>query len=177
MIRHLLLLITCFLLSNFITYGQDSTVDKSVFDKALQLEKRHPSEFIVEASNLFDKGKKNEASFLFYLGQLRYRYYIGAKPNIKSSDKETYNALQMVAGSIINVHLGQHFDTYLHVIDLVLAWDNTHDFIYYSKTKKPEIQSQVVKGLIDYKQYLIDNKEKIQEQFNFPQASKSTTSN
>ena len=177
MVRHLLLLVNCFLLLSSITYGQDTTVDKNVFDKALQLEKRHPSEFIVEASNLFDKDKKNEASFLFYLGQLRYRYYIGAKSKIKSSDKETYNALQMVTGSVINVYLGQHFDTYLHVIDLVLEWDRTHDFIYFSKTKSPEKQSEVLKGLIDYKKYLIDNKEKVIEQFYFPKVSKDTTSN
>ena len=67
--RNLLLLITSFLLVNLISYGQDPTVDKSVFDKALLLAKRHPSEFLVEASELFDKNNKNEASFLFYLGQ------------------------------------------------------------------------------------------------------------
>ena len=40
-----------------------------------------------------EKNKDKEAAFLFYLGQLRYRYYLAAKPKIKSSDKETYNAL------------------------------------------------------------------------------------
>src|SRR5580765_4898046 len=42
---------------------------------------QHPSVYYGYALNLFDQGKKDDAVFWFYAGQLRYRFYLNANPD------------------------------------------------------------------------------------------------
>ena len=46
------------------------------------IEGRHPAAYYILAAKLFAGGKKDDAVFWFYLGQLRYRFHLAANPEL-----------------------------------------------------------------------------------------------
>jgi hypothetical protein len=47
-----------------------------------ELPASHPMAYYVYASRLFKEGKKEDALFWYYVGELRYRFYLAANPNL-----------------------------------------------------------------------------------------------
>ena len=80
--RYILLTIILLACLPLISFGQDKLLGKQVYDTAATCEKAHPSGFYSSAASFYAKGDKYGAAFLFYLGQLRYRYYCAANPNL-----------------------------------------------------------------------------------------------
>jgi hypothetical protein len=59
-----------------------------------RIEGAHPATYYVFASKLFQDGRKDEAVFWFYLGQLRYRIHLGArKGHDPSGDAALFGSL------------------------------------------------------------------------------------
>ena len=151
----------------FSCFGQGKLFSKEVFDTALRCEKEHPTSFYTAAGSFYGKGDKYGASFLFYLGQLRYRYYVSANPDVKEDgDKAILASLNSVLGDEINFFLGDHFDNYIIVLDSVIAWDKRHDYTFYPKKKDPQAHDDILDGLVKLRAYVIDNKEKLIEAHN-----------
>ncbi len=131
---------------------------------ALRLEKEHPAGFFEEAAQEFKVGKIHDAGFLFYLGQLRFKYYLKSNPDLSpSGDPALYGALFSTVGGALNPELIKDYDGYLSILDSVIAWDKNHDFEFFSKTKFPDKQKETLDGLIKYRQYVVDNKKELIE--------------
>ena len=146
-----------------VSFGQSAIPGKQANDTAAACEKAHPSGFYSSAASFYAKGDKYGAGFLFYLGQLRYRYYIKANPNLpKDGDPAILASLNSTIGQEINFFLGGHVDEYLKVIDAVLAWDTTHDFTYFSKKKDPEGAKGILEGLVKLRDYVASHKKEIE---------------
>jgi hypothetical protein len=43
---------------------------------------QHPAAYYKHAMTLFNRSRKNDAVFVFYLGQLRYRTHLAARPDL-----------------------------------------------------------------------------------------------
>lgn len=99
-----LLLFICFICSN--SYSQDQSklyksiyetsdslkknnkileIDKKVFKEAKKIDKEHPAKYLEATGVYITKSKFNEASFLYYVGTLRYQYYNKSSPNYRAS--------------------------------------------------------------------------------------------
>ncbi len=120
----------------------------AVSEKALALEKKSYADFFIAAADEVKAGHKKDAAFLFYLGQLRGRYYVQSNPATTPADKETYTAAQLTLGQYINDYLGGESDTWVNVLNEVIAWDKTHEYEYYPKTKDPKTYQDILGGLI-----------------------------
>src|SRR5689334_9712989 len=71
------------------------------------LPNHHPSAYYGYAIRLFDQGKKDDAVFWFYVGQLRWRFYLKANPNLDpSGDPAALGALNATIGPTINGYAG-----------------------------------------------------------------------
>src|SRR4030095_3345483 len=67
------------------------------------IEQNHPAAFYILASKLFGDGKKDEAVFWFYAGQLRYRFYLKANPGLNpSGDPALFASLSETVGRPVN---------------------------------------------------------------------------
>ena len=53
--------------------------------EAVALSGSHPAEYYLRAGQLFKDGRSDDAVFVFYLGQLRYRAHLMARPNLPRS--------------------------------------------------------------------------------------------
>jgi len=148
------------------TFGQNDTIiSKETKELAIKLEKKHPAKFFDSASRLYKAKHLNDAAFLFYLGQLRYKYYLAAGEG-SDSDGQLFASLQNVLGEQINFDLGENLDNYLMLLEEVINWDRLNDYKYYSKTNLPGKHKKVLEGLINYKNWVIENKSTITERRN-----------
>ncbi len=68
-----------------------------------ELAGEHPAEYYKRAGELFKEGKKDDAVFVFYLGQLRFRTHLLAKPGgDPTGDPAIFTSLSEVIGKPIN---------------------------------------------------------------------------
>ena len=92
------------------------------------LAESHPTALYAYAARLFQEGKKDDAVFWFYAGQLRYRYLIAANPEIpEDQDPALMASLNDNLGQAINEWAGAHPVVWVKAMDRALEWDESHD--------------------------------------------------
>src|SRR5258705_7574762 len=65
--------------------GSVGQVSNTLMTTAKTLDKNRPVAYYEKAAELMGKGDYNGASFLYYLGNLRYRYYNSSNPQYSAS--------------------------------------------------------------------------------------------
>lgn len=84
----------------------------------------HPAGFYRRAAELFGQDKPDEAVFWFYVGQLRYRFHLAARPDLPpDGDPALFGALSEQVGRPINEWAFGDPDALVAILDEVLAWD------------------------------------------------------
>ncbi|MGA7328253.1 MAG: hypothetical protein WBX25_28135 [Rhodomicrobium sp.] len=113
-----------------------------------QLDGEHPAEFYKLAAKLFRHGKKDEAVFIFYLGQLRYRARLLAHRDLDpSGEPALFASLSEVVGRPINEYAFGDIPRLLSTIDAVLEYDRTHPDRFTPPSSFPEAWQQTREGL------------------------------
>src|SRR5215510_15118295 len=86
------------------------------------IESQHPAVYYVLARKLFETGQRDEATFWYYAGQLRYRFYLKATPGLDpSGDPALFGSLSEVIGQPINEWAFGDLDALRATLDRVLA--------------------------------------------------------
>jgi hypothetical protein len=99
----------------------------SVPADAAALAGQHPAEYYRRAAQLFGTGKKDDAVFIFYLGQLRYRAHLAARRDLKpDADPALFASLSEVVGRPINEYAFGDIPALARTIDAVLAYDRAN---------------------------------------------------
>ncbi len=129
------------------------------------IEARHPADYYKLAAQLFaDAATKQEAVFWFYVGQLRYRYYLAANPNLpRDGDPAVFSSLSEVIGRPINEYAGGKPDLWIAEINHALEWDAAHDNTFTAKTKAPQQYREIRAGLVGMRDQLAGMKDKLPE--------------
>lgn len=132
-------------------------------EKALPGE--HPSAYYLYAGRLFKEGKKDEAVFWFYVGQLRYRFYLKANPNLQpSGDPALFASLNATLGEQINRYAGGNTKDWIWAIDRALKWDAETENHFTSKKKFAGISEQNRAGLKKLRDQIESQADSIREQ-------------
>jgi hypothetical protein len=101
------------------------------------LDKLHPRFFFNKANELIKQFKLNDASFIYYLGCLRYKYYNAANPYVKVADDGTlFLALQSFIGRPINMYLTANFENFTSLVKKSGDWYLNHDYTYFPKSNE-----------------------------------------
>ncbi|MEP6809908.1 MAG: hypothetical protein ABI992_06670 [Chthoniobacterales bacterium] len=129
------------------------------------IEGRHPADYYKLAAKLFqDASTKQEAVFWFYVGQLRYRYYLAANPELKpDGDPAVFSSLSEVIGRPINEFAGGKPDLWIGEINHALEWDAAHENGFTAKSKAPDKYQQIRAGLVAMRDQLSAMKTKLPE--------------
>jgi hypothetical protein len=91
---------------------------------AAGLNGQNPAAYYQSAITLFRSGRRDDATFLFYLGQLRYRTHLAARPDLPpSGDPALFGSLSEVVGRPINEWAFGDVPAALRTIDAVLTYD------------------------------------------------------
>jgi hypothetical protein len=112
------------------------------------LPRAHPAEYYLYAQRLFQSGRKDDAVFWFYVGQLRYRFHLSANPNLpEDRDPAVFASLNEDIGRQINEYAGGNPATWVVAIDRALAWDRTAPNYFTSKQRFSKQYSDIRTGL------------------------------
>lgn len=85
----------------------------------------HPAGYYKKAAELFQNGQKDDAVFIFYLGQLRYRVHLQARRGElrPDADPALFASLSEVVGRPLNEYAFGDIPALVKTIDAVLAYD------------------------------------------------------
>jgi hypothetical protein len=129
------------------------------------IEQKHPAAYYILASKLFADGKKDEAVFWFYAGQLRYRFHLAANRNLNpSGDPALFSSFSEVIGRPLNEYAFGDIPQLVKTIDEVLKWDETHENHFTSKTAHQKEYKGIRDGLAEMRGYILENQEEIKRQ-------------
>lgn len=117
-------------------------------DVEKMLPQEHPSSYYVYASRLFSEGKKDDAVFWFYVGQLRYRFHLKANPNLPpSGDPALFASLNATVGKKLNEYAGGNLKEWVKTMDRALKWDADTENGFTSKKKFTSSYEEIRAGL------------------------------
>jgi hypothetical protein len=120
------------------------------------IEHKHPAAYYILASKLFADGKKDEAVFWFYAGQLRYRFHLESNRNLNpSGDPALFSSFSEVIGRPLNEYAFGDIPQLVKTIDDVLKWDETHENHFTSKTTHQEAYKGIRDGLVEMRGYVL----------------------
>ncbi len=130
----LALLLAVALPVSIITAGESRKMDEiedlfsqSPEELARDIEHKHPVTSLLLAKRLFETGKQDESVFWFYLGQLRYRAYLAAHPDLDpTGEPALFTSLMDVLGRPVNQYAFGDIPELARTLDRVLAWDDAH---------------------------------------------------
>jgi hypothetical protein len=129
------------------------------------IESQHPAVYFVLARKLFEAGRKDDAVFWYYAGQLRYRYHLKAAPGLDpSGDPALFGSLSEVIGRPINEWAFGDLDALRATLDRVLAWDDRSPNGFTPKDRHRAALDQTRAGLRGLVEHIRDNAESIRRQ-------------
>lgn len=108
----------------------------------------HPASLVKHAADLWKVGRRDDAVFWFYLGQLRYRAYLAAHPDLpKDRDPALFASLMDVVGRPVNEYAFGDLPGLARTISDVLAWDDAHPDAMTPKDKFGAQRDGIRRGL------------------------------
>ena len=107
-------------------------LDENVYLTAKQLNTLHPREFMNKSIELLKQDKFNEASFICYLGNMRWKYFGNFT---KYTDKDT--KIKQDINDILNAFLRSNVNNFSTIINAAVKYHFTTDYTFCSRKKKP----------------------------------------
>ena len=143
----------------------DDPMKKTPEELMKGIENEHPATYYVLAKKLFESGKKDEAVFWFYAGQLRYRFHVSANPNLEpSGDPALLASLNEVVGQPINEYAFGDLKALDATLGRVLAWDEEKKNGFTSKKDHAAVWKKTRSGLAEMRSYVAKNGDSIRAQ-------------
>jgi hypothetical protein len=127
-----------------------------------KVETKHPAAYFVLAAKKFEEGKRDEATFWLYAGQIRYRAYLLSNPKLDpSGDPALFTSLMQQIGRPINEYAFGDIPQLVKIIDRALEWDAKNPDPF---TKKSPTRDEVRDGLVKLKERAVSERDYIREQ-------------
>lgn len=124
---------------------------------------QHPAAYYRAAATLFGRGRKDDAVFLFYLGQLRYRTHLAARrATLKpDADPALFASLSEVVGRPINEYAFGDIPELAGAIEAVLAYDAANPDSFTPPRAYAAASKSVRAGLASMKSALLQQADRI----------------
>ena len=130
-----------------------------------RLPEEHPANYYGYAARLWSEGKRDEAVFWLYAGQLRFRFHLLSNPNLPAGDDAAlFGSLQSSIGEPINLYVGGDPKKWMKAIDDVLKWDaKTRNGFTSKRDHKKELEEDRA-GLVKMRDYIEKNPDVLRAQ-------------
>jgi hypothetical protein len=123
---------------------------------------QHPAEYYKRAASLFENGRKDDAVFVFYLGQLRYRVHLAARRDLKpDGDPALFASLSEVVGRPLNEYAFGDIPALARTIDAVLAYDAANPDRFTPPAQFQQAHASIREGLGSMKAQILADAESI----------------
>jgi hypothetical protein len=132
---------------------------------ARSLAGQHPAEYYKRSADLLAGGQKDDAVFVFYLGQLRYRTHLAARPDLpKSGDPALFASLSEVVGRPINEYAFGDMPSLLKTVDAVLAYDARNPDAFTPPAQFADAHRRTREGMAGFRRQMQAQAEDIKRQ-------------
>lgn len=122
---------------------------ESVEQVMARIEREHPAAYYELAKRLFEQGRRDDAVFWFYVGQIRYRSRLMHNPNLpKDGEPALFASLSQVVGAPLNRYAFGDIPKLAETIDRALAWDAEQPD---PLSPKDAVRDEVRNGLVKMK--------------------------
>lgn len=126
---------------------------------------KHPATYMMLAARLFQQGDKREAVKWLYVGQIRYRAWLKANPDLDpSGDPALFSALMSTVGQPLNEYIGGDVDEWVATIDDAIAWHQENPDGFLGKQEHQQIYASLIAGLEDMRDDIAARKDEIRQQ-------------
>lgn len=112
--------------------NKTGVLDQNIYYEASKLNTFHPKEYLNKSLELLKQNKFNEASFMYYLGIMRWKYYENFAIN---NEKDI--AIKQELNEIINTFLRSNVTNFSTIINASANYHLANDYAFCSKKKKP----------------------------------------
>ena len=118
--------------------GNVGQISDDLVKRSETLDNGRPVDYFLTAVKMLDKGYYNDASFLYYLGDLRYRYYNSVNPKYaESEDGALLASFNYALGEPIGYYLRSNVDNFIQILKKCSEYYLTNDYDFYPKKKDP----------------------------------------
>jgi hypothetical protein len=114
-----------------------------------------PATYYQAAITLFQAGRRDDAVFVFYLGQLRYRTHLAARPSLKpDGDPALFASLSETVGRPINEWAFGDISALLRTVDVVMAYDARDPDKFTPPTEFPDAHKRIRDGMASFRRQM-----------------------
>lgn len=139
--------------------GKENYVESdSLFIKVKELEKKHPYSFLEAVDEYMLKSKFNEASFIYFVGLMRFKYYNSVNPDY--NDNKLLNKYEDTYGGYIGHYLRTNADNFIKILQISIDYYINNDFTFFSKNNNIEKFNMQINPFNEYLKDLETNKKK-----------------
>ena len=150
----------------------DAGCDNSVDPQTIALDElirivpdQHPSFYYILAQRLFAAGRRDDAVFWFYAGQLRYRIRLTCHPELApDTEPALFGALSETVGRPINEYAFGDPPAFVATMERVLAWDEATRNGFEPKAACTAIIAQQRQGMGQLVSHVRDNAAQIRRE-------------
>ncbi len=128
-------------------------VSAEAIGKAQEAETDHPSGFYTSVGVYMDKEAYEDAGFLFYLGQLRYRYFLACYPD-HDDERAIFATLHNLHSAKLDSVLMEDQSKYAELLDAVIQYSEHQDYFFCPKSKNKQAYQETVGSLIQFREEL-----------------------
>lgn len=145
--------------------SDNELADQSIEDLKQDIVDKHPVNYFILAAKLYNEGSFDEAVKWYYIGQIRFRAYLEANPDLEQSeDPALYYALRYSLGTPINEYAGQNVDNWARLIEEAYKWHSDNPNGFTPKSSHQQIYQEIESGMLELRDYVLENKEEIRKQ-------------
>ena len=142
--------------------SKEQTISMSITQLKKEAVLLHPVGFYILAKKLFQEGKKDESLLWFYVGSIRYRYFLSSVGDDPfHPENEFFGKVQFEIGGVILDYAGGDPEFWAHQIGEANKWDDENLNRFHSKNNNPEALSEVKSGVQELREKLIESKDDI----------------
>lgn len=128
------------------------TVPARAQDAAPEVPGGHPLLDYQRAIALFGNGKRDEATYWFYRGQMRFRIHLAARPGMpQDGDPALFASLSDMVERPVNEWAFGDVAGVAAILGRVLAWHAANDDAFTPKAQFPVAHAQVRAGLESFR--------------------------
>ena len=141
---------------------KEQVVSMSVDELKKDAQSIHPIGFYLLANKVFKEGKKDESIFWFYVGSIRYRYFlssVGEDPF--DHENELFGKVQFEIGGVILDYAGGHPEFWAEQIGKANQWDTDSLNLFYLKKNNPSALADIKENARVLQQKLLAEKDEI----------------
>ena len=126
---------------------------------------KHPAAYLYLSALLMNEGNLDAATLWFYTGQIRYRAYLVATPDLEpSGDPALFESLLDALGTPINEYAAGDIDFWVASIDSALNWHHENDDLFLDKSQNQDVYDEITSGLTEMRDEISASKAEIREQ-------------